>query len=143
MNNKPSTKMKYLSSYFTLATAIALLFSFESPSLDISQKFVECFHNHPNITNSMSNVVYTNSSYSSILGMSIRNHRFFNSSSKPQVIVTARDFSYIQATIICSKRHGMQIRTRSGGHDYEGLSYVAGVPFVILDLLYLHISKLM
>ncbi|KAK6115472.1 hypothetical protein DH2020_007741 [Rehmannia glutinosa] len=29
----------------------------------------------------------------------------------------------------------MQIRTRSGGHDYEGLSYVSQVPFVILDLI--------
>ncbi|KAL2474828.1 FAD-binding Berberine family protein [Abeliophyllum distichum] len=28
----------------------------------------------------------------------------------------------------------MQIRVRSGGHDYEGLSYVSQVPFVILDL---------
>ena len=36
--------------------------------------------------------------------------------------------------IICSQRHGLQIRTRSGGHDYEGLSYAAEVPFVILDL---------
>ncbi|KAI3473761.1 hypothetical protein Pfo_031568 [Paulownia fortunei] len=29
----------------------------------------------------------------------------------------------------------MQIRTRSGGHDYEGLSYTSKVPFVVLDLL--------
>ncbi|KAL1328294.1 hypothetical protein AAHE18_13G363300 [Arachis hypogaea] len=29
----------------------------------------------------------------------------------------------------------MQIRTRSGGHDYEGLSYVSEVPFVIIDLI--------
>ncbi|KAL2494187.1 FAD-binding Berberine family protein [Forsythia ovata] len=28
----------------------------------------------------------------------------------------------------------MQIRVRSGGHDYEGLSYVSQVTFVILDL---------
>uniref|UniRef100_A0A2N9IUF8 FAD-binding PCMH-type domain-containing protein n=1 Tax=Fagus sylvatica TaxID=28930 RepID=A0A2N9IUF8_FAGSY len=29
----------------------------------------------------------------------------------------------------------MQIRVRSGGHDYEGLSFVSDVPFVILDLI--------
>ncbi|KAL1366332.1 hypothetical protein AAHE18_03G351400 [Arachis hypogaea] len=29
----------------------------------------------------------------------------------------------------------MQIRTRSGGHDYEGLSYVSEVPFLIIDLI--------
>jgi len=128
--------MKFLSSYFTFATAIAILFSFEPPSVDTHKNFVQCLYNYPHITNSISNVVYTqtNPSYSSILGMSIRNSRFFNRSSKPQVIVTPLDVSHIQATIICSQRHGLQIRTRSGGHDYEGLSYVAEVPFVILDL---------
>ena len=29
----------------------------------------------------------------------------------------------------------MQVRDRSGGHDYEGLSYVSPVPFVILDMI--------
>jgi FAD/FMN-containing dehydrogenase len=29
----------------------------------------------------------------------------------------------------------MEIRVRSGGHDYEGLSYVSDVPFVIVDLI--------
>ena len=29
----------------------------------------------------------------------------------------------------------MQIRVRSGGHDYEGLSYVSDAPFFILDLI--------
>ncbi|PSS04923.1 Berberine bridge enzyme-like [Actinidia chinensis var. chinensis] len=32
----------------------------------------------------------------------------------------------------------MEIRTRSGGHDYEGLSYISEVPFVVLDLINLH-----
>ncbi|KAG6696372.1 hypothetical protein I3842_09G144700 [Carya illinoinensis] len=29
----------------------------------------------------------------------------------------------------------MQIRVRSGGHDFEGLSYVSDVPFVIIDMI--------
>lgn len=29
----------------------------------------------------------------------------------------------------------MQIRIRCGGHDYEGLSYVSNVPFVMLDMI--------
>ncbi|XP_065630301.1 tetrahydroberberine oxidase-like [Quercus suber] len=29
----------------------------------------------------------------------------------------------------------MQVRVRSGGHDYEGLSYVSPVPFAILDMI--------
>ncbi|WVZ22647.1 hypothetical protein V8G54_001191 [Vigna mungo] len=127
--------MKYLSSYFTFATAIALLFSFDLSSAD--EKFVQCLYNYPHITNSISSVVYTqtNSSYSSVLDVSIQNRRFLNITSKPQVVITPLDVSHIQATIICAQRHGLQIRTRSGGHDYEGLSYVAGVSFVILDLI--------
>ncbi|KAE8099408.1 hypothetical protein FH972_017392 [Carpinus fangiana] len=31
----------------------------------------------------------------------------------------------------------MQIRVRSGSHDYEGLSYVSDVPFVLIDLIHL------
>ncbi|RZC12165.1 Berberine bridge enzyme-like 13, partial [Glycine soja] len=69
---------------------------------------------------------------------------FFSSSdasSKPLVIVTPLVVSHIQATIICSQRHGLQIRTRSGGHDYEGLSYVAKFPFVLIDLINLREIK--
>ncbi|CAJ1935906.1 unnamed protein product [Sphenostylis stenocarpa] len=129
--------MKSLSSYFTFVTIIALLFSFTPSSADSHEKFVQCLYNYPHNTTSISNVVYTqsNTSYSSVLDVSIQNLRFFNASSKPLVIVTPLVVSHIQATIICSQRHGLQIRTRSGGHDYEGLSYVAEVPFVILDLI--------
>ncbi|KAF5183630.1 Berberine bridge enzyme-like, partial [Thalictrum thalictroides] len=37
--------------------------------------------------------------------------------------------------VICSRKHGLHLIIRSGGHDYEGLSYVSDVPFVIVDLL--------
>ena len=135
--------MKHLSSYFTFATAITLLFSFEPPSLDTPEKFVQCLYNNHHISNSISNAVYTqtNSSYSSVLDAPIHNLRLLNISSKPQVIVTPLDVSHIQATIMCSQRHGLQIRTRSGGHDYEGLSYIAEVPFVVLDLINLRQIK--
>ncbi|WVZ00131.1 hypothetical protein V8G54_026200 [Vigna mungo] len=126
--------MKYLSFCFTFAI---LLFSFHPSSAYSQEKFVQCLYHYPHITNSISSVVYTqtNSSYSSVLDLSIQNPRFLNIPSKPQVIITPLDVSHIQATILCAQCHGLQIRTRSGGHDYEGLSYVAGVPFVILDLI--------
>ncbi|KAK5838873.1 hypothetical protein PVK06_007619 [Gossypium arboreum] len=54
---------------------------------------------------------------------------------KPLVIVTRSRTSHFQATIYCSRKHGLQIKTQSGGHDYEGLSYVAKVPFVVVDLV--------
>ena len=53
---------------------------------------------------------------------------------KPLVIVAASHVSHIQAAVVCSKYHGLEIRIRSGGHDYEGLSYVSTVPFIILDM---------
>ncbi|XP_020234560.1 berberine bridge enzyme-like 15 [Cajanus cajan] len=128
--------MMHLSLYFTVV-AIALLFSFAYSTPDTHKNFVGCLYNYPHNTTSISKAVYTqtNSSYSFTLDFSIRNLRFYNVSSKPLVIVTPLDVSHIQATIICSQRHGMQIRTRSGGHDYEGLSYVAEVPFVVVDLI--------
>jgi len=134
--------MRLSSSRFTVV-AIALLFSFASSSADTHQKFVQCLHDYYHNGTSISEVVYTqtNSSYLSILDMSFRNSRFSNSSSRPYVIVTPLHVSHIQATIICSQRQGLQIRTRSGGHDYEGLSYVAKVPFVLIDLINLREIK--
>lgn len=49
--------------------------------------------------------------------------------------------SHIQASIICCKKFDLEIRTRSGGHDYDGLSYVSQSPFIVLDLFLLRSIK--
>lgn len=59
----------------------------------------------------------------------------FPSTPKPLVIVTPVDENQIQTVIYCTKKNGMQIRIRSGGHDFEGQSYVSQVPFVLLDMI--------
>ncbi|KAL9403176.1 hypothetical protein Peur_000148 [Populus x canadensis] len=105
-------------------------------SADHHEDFLQCFHSQN--SNSISKVIYTpiNSSYSSVLQFSIRNGRFSTSATpKPLVIVTPLNVAHIQAVIACSQKHGLQNRVRSGGHDYEGLSYVSVLPFVVIDLI--------
>ncbi|XP_051125960.1 tetrahydroberberine oxidase-like [Andrographis paniculata] len=91
-------------------------------------------------------VVYTpsNPSYTPVLNSSLRNFRFTDPSTpKPLFIVTPTHESQIQAVIRCSVKLRLQIRTRSGGHDYEGVSSwaTAPQPFIILDLVNMsHIS---
>lgn len=88
-------------------------------------------------THPISEAVYThqNSFYISTLLFSIQNIRFVSPSMpKPSFIVTPFTDSHIQAVVQCSKASGLQIRTRCGGHDYEGLSYSSKLPFVIIDM---------
>ncbi|KAL5708634.1 cinnamyl-alcohol dehydrogenase [Ranunculus cassubicifolius] len=87
---------------------------------------------------SIANIFYSpsNSSYTSILDFSIQNRVFITPTTpKPQFIITPHQESHIQAAVICSKKLGYQIRVRSGGHDYEGLSYLSYQPYVIIDLV--------
>ena len=65
-----------------------------------------------------------------------QNPRWLNSSSMPLLIVTLSHESEIQAAILCSNQLGLHVRVRSGGHDYEGLSYlsISKAPFVMIDL---------
>ncbi|KAF8027748.1 hypothetical protein BT93_E0615 [Corymbia citriodora subsp. variegata] len=76
-----------------------------------------------------------NPSYSSVLRSYVRNLRFNSSTTpKPLFIVTPTHVSHIRASILCAKIHGLELRIRSGGHDYDGLSYVSRAPFVVVDL---------
>ncbi|XWS13322.1 hypothetical protein CRYUN_Cryun36dG0027700 [Craigia yunnanensis] len=116
---------------FSLSWAISLAHA--------NENFLHClsfFHSEDSY--SISKVIYTpnNSSYSSVLESTIRNFRFTTPTTpKPLVIVTPLNVSHIQSTIHCSRKHGLQIRIRSGGHDFEGLSYVSEFPFVIVDMV--------
>ncbi|XP_062095155.1 tetrahydroberberine oxidase-like [Humulus lupulus] len=103
---------------------------------------IQCLSHHSSSNSSHNNditkVVYstTNSSYFSVLNFTIINPRFSSPSTpKPLFIITPLHESHVQAAVVCSRKHGVQIRIRSGGHDYEGLSYVSDVPFVVIDLI--------
>ncbi|XP_038690419.1 berberine bridge enzyme-like 21 isoform X2 [Tripterygium wilfordii] len=97
--------------------------------------FLDCLSKETN--QQISNIVYSqsNPSYTSILRAYIRNARFNTSSTlKPTIIVTPESESHVQATVVCAKKLGFQLKIRSGGHDYEGISYVSDTPFLILDM---------
>ncbi|XP_074304446.1 monolignol oxidoreductase AtBBE-like 13 isoform X2 [Silene latifolia] len=55
---------------------------------------------------------------------------------KPALIVMPTHESHVQAAVTCARKLGVQLRLRSGGHDYEGVSYASEMEdaFVILDL---------
>ncbi|KAK4421022.1 Berberine bridge enzyme-like 23 [Sesamum alatum] len=75
-------------------------------------------------------------SYSNLLQSAHQNPRWLNSSSlKPRFIVTPYSADEVRVAIICSRKHNLQIRVKSGGHDYEGLSYLSKTPFVMIDLI--------
>ncbi|KAJ9705869.1 hypothetical protein PVL29_003800 [Vitis rotundifolia] len=114
-----------------------LIVSSYAASDSVYDTFVQCLSNHSAPSHQASSIVYaqTNSSFTNVLRSYIRNERFNTSSTpKPLIIVTPSDESQVQAAIICSRDIGIQLKIRSGGHDYDGLSYVSDVPFFILDM---------
>ncbi|CAN1226543.1 Berberine bridge enzyme-like 3 [Linum grandiflorum] len=97
------------------------------------QTFQQCLHNNHNSSDA---VLYlpTNATFTTVLNAYIRNQRFTRPTTpKPVAIVTPTDESHVIATVLCTKRAGLRIIIRSGGHDYEGLSSWSPSPFVILD----------
>ena len=111
-------------------------FSLVNSAKDTRDDFLQCLHSQN--SNSISSFINTpnNSSYSSLLQNYTQNLRVKATKTlEPLVIIKPKKAFHIQTTIICSKKHGVQIRIRSGGHDYEGLSYVSPLPFVVLDLI--------
>ncbi|KAF7834691.1 berberine bridge enzyme-like 21 [Senna tora] len=103
------------------------------------RQFPQVSHNPhtPSDQSSVSQILFaqSNISYSSVLRNYIRNARFNTSSTpKPSLIVTPLHESHVQSTVVCAKSIPIQIKIRSGGHDFEGISYISDEPFIVLDL---------
>ncbi|ONI33653.1 hypothetical protein PRUPE_1G438500 [Prunus persica] len=107
-------------------------------SASVYDNFLQCLNTNTNPSSTqLSNIIYAqnNPSYSAVLRAYIRNSRFNTTSTpKPVLIVTPSAASHVQASVVCAKQLGIQLRIRSGGHDYEGLSYWSDQTFIVLDM---------
>ncbi|CAJ1963022.1 unnamed protein product [Sphenostylis stenocarpa] len=126
----------YLSAAFlllTVATSLAPPYSNSS----LYHTFLHCLTQHTNSSTQLSNIVFapTDPSFPTVLQNHVRNARFNNSQiRKPLLIVTPLQESHVQGAVICAKTANVILKIRSGGHDYEGISYVSKEPFIILDM---------
>ncbi|KAK1610675.1 hypothetical protein QYE76_034348 [Lolium multiflorum] len=118
---------------------VALLYSLLScyafvASLASSDGFLQCLS-----AAIPKQLLYTQSSpsFTPVLVSSVRNPRLFTPTTvRPLVIITPTSASHVQSAVICGRHHVVRIRVRSGGHDYEGLSYRSQRPevFAVVDL---------
>ena len=122
---------------------LALLFILVSASVTTSdpmlENFSQCVSLNTEILVPVATAFYTpnTTSFNTFLQSSAQNLRYLvPSQPKPEFIFTPFHDTHVQAAVICSKQLGIHMRVRSGGHDYEGLSYVSQMekPFVLVDL---------
>ncbi|CAN6362990.1 unnamed protein product [Urochloa humidicola] len=104
------------------------------PSLASPDSFLQCLS-----ATIPSELVYrqSSSSFTSVLQSSVQNPKFLtNTTVRPLCIVTASGVPHVQDAVRCGRANAVRLRIRSGGHDYEGLSYrsVQPEPFAVLDL---------
>ncbi|KAJ8440828.1 hypothetical protein Cgig2_000716 [Carnegiea gigantea] len=119
---------------FLLSVTLFFFKSLVIPKPVISTNFLQCM-----TIRSPTTQVHTKDSslYPTLMLKSQQNPRWLNCSEtlKPLYIVDPSQEPEIGAVILCSKVQGLQVRVRSGGHDYEGQSYLSRSPFVLIDLI--------
>ncbi|KAC9664006.1 hypothetical protein E3N88_45430 [Mikania micrantha] len=102
------------------------------------QDFNSCIQSYSNNDTTISQLIVTptNSSFESLWEARVNNLKFIQPTTpRPSIIATPTDETQVQTILLCTKKLGYELRTRSGGHDYKGLSYTAQAPFVMLDLV--------
>ncbi|XP_059288289.1 berberine bridge enzyme-like 15 [Lycium ferocissimum] len=126
-----------LSSFIFLVSASCAV------SYTIQDQFYQCITLHSDRSIPFSTAFFTPTSnatsFTSVLNSTAQNLRGLSpSQQKPLLIFTALIESHVQAAVICAKELKVQLRVRSGGHDYESISYTSdmkiSVPFILLDL---------
>ncbi|XP_059638414.1 berberine bridge enzyme-like 21 [Cornus florida] len=138
-------KNKTLASPFIFVPSVLLplllLFSSQpiscTPLDSLHENFFQCLSKHLDPSDQNSTILYSPAqpSFLTVLQARIRNPRYNTSTTpKPSLIVTPLRETHVAATVLCAKSIGIQLKIRSGGHDYDGTSYVSDNSFVILDM---------
>ncbi|KAL2530906.1 FAD-binding Berberine family protein [Forsythia ovata] len=130
-----------------IISSIVLLAIFCAACNAHDQDFLKCLHEKAAGNNKILEDVYAVNSqrYLSLVELSQKNPRWLNSTSQlPLLIVTPQEEKEIGSVIFCSKKVGLEIRVKSGGHDYEGLSFRTQNenPFVMIDLRNLNATEI-
>ncbi|XP_057763851.1 berberine bridge enzyme-like 21 [Salvia miltiorrhiza] len=117
---------------------LVIIFAYASAqNQNVYDSFVQCFSETKIPESEITKIVYSPNSplFTNVLESYIRNRRFnVSTTPKPSVIVTPTSAAQVSAAVVCVRKLGVQLKIRSGGHDYEGTSYVSDVAFVILDM---------
>ncbi|CAA0827581.1 FAD-binding Berberine family protein [Striga hermonthica] len=119
-------------------TTILVLTSHFSHSSPTPNEFYECINLYSDTPIPFPAAFYPRNSpsFNSVLNSTAQNlRRLVPSVIKPDLIFTPLTESHVQSAVICARQFGLRFRARSGGHDYEGLSYTSEYgPFIIIDL---------
>ncbi|CAA0832276.1 FAD-binding Berberine family protein [Striga hermonthica] len=113
-------------------------FAFASADNPLYASFVQCL-SEQGISNDVASQIVSNPNtpqFSTVLNSYIRNRRFNTSATpRPGLIVAPTSEAHVVAAVVCAVRLEIHLRIRSGGHDYEGTSYVSGERrFAMLDM---------
>ncbi|KAI3848261.1 hypothetical protein MKW92_023790 [Papaver armeniacum] len=124
---------------FLISSSWRITTSLSTPfvGFNADNTFLECMSSKPH---PFSSQIHTPkiSSYSSLLySYSTQHLRLLNSTNaqKPTAILTPKSEQEIKKALLCCKQNGLQIKVRSGGHDYEGLSLKSSFAFIVIDLV--------
>ena len=104
-------------------------------------EFLGCLRSWPSPESPITDDIFTADNTTTFLSSYLsytKNTRFASPNYQTlMAIVTAKHVSRIQATVVCAKANGSQIRIRSGGDDYEGLFFILdmfNLRSIILDV---------
>ncbi|KAI3733880.1 hypothetical protein L6452_13338 [Arctium lappa] len=127
--------------FFFISSCFSLSNGAPHPNNSSYESFLQCLKSQstppdPKISTIVYSPTHNSTAYTTVLQAYIKNRRFNTTSTpKPTVIITPTKESHVQAAVICAKKLHFQIKTRSGGHDYEAVSYVSTEKnFIVLDM---------